>query len=355
MGRRKIVLSKKDLNTLGRVKNTLPYFVRKGFLKFEKRHIPKTLLRKLYITMKLSIKQIAFLLGLNVATVHRKLHRYGIKTQPIGKKRVDITRSKLLRLKQKNFSVNKIAQHFNCNQYTIRRRMDEYKIKYRVKGNSITHYPKKNFSGNLSEGAYLIGFGLGDLSIKKKGELIHVEMSTTKVEQIKLFKELFSKYTYIRTAKKDKQGAIKLDCYLNDSFDFLLLKKDHVPSWIFDNDTCLAAFAGGYIDAEGSFGINQGRARFKIDSYDKNILHQIHRWLIGEKINSKLRLIGSKGQLRPEGYYFNNDLWRINVNEAQSLIKFINITKPFINHTKRIKDINIVLDNIKVREQNGTI
>lgn len=133
------------------------------------------------------------------------------------------------------------------------------------------------------------------------------------------------------------------------------MKKDHIPKWIRNNANNLSAFAAGYIDAEGNFGINQGRARFSVGSYDKNILHRIHRWLTEEKINSKLRLIGKKGEERPEGYRFNNDLWRLNVNEAQSLLKFINIIKLFINHRKRIEDINAVLNNIKIRKQKGTI
>lgn len=170
---------------------------RKGFLKFEKKHIPKEQLRRLYTTKKLSIKQISSMLSLGVSTIHRKLHRYGIKVRPLGKKRVDITFPKLRLLKEKGFSVNKIAQYFNCNQYTIRRRMDEFGIKYRTKGEAITDYPKKNFSGNLLEAAYLIGFSAGDLSIKKQGELIYVRVSTTRPEQINLFKKLFSKYTYV--------------------------------------------------------------------------------------------------------------------------------------------------------------
>lgn len=327
---------------------------KKAFFKFEKKHIPKEQLKELYEIKRLSIKQIASILGFGVSTVHRKLHRYGIKVRPIGKKRVDITLSKLRLLMKKNLTIGEIAQRFDCNWYTIKRKMDDYSIKYRQKANQITHYFKKNFSGNLTEAAYLIGFGLGDLAIKKAGELIYVKLSTTKSEQIRLFKKLFNKYTYIRISRPDKMGAIKLDCYLNNSFDFLLAEKDRIPKWIHNNNYSVA-FVGGYIDAEGSFGINQKKARFKVDSYDKNILHQIHRWLIKKKIRSKIRLIGKKGEWRPMGCYFNNDLWRLNVNEAWSILKFINIIKPFVSHEKRIKDINVVLDNIKVRHQKGTI
>jgi len=327
---------------------------RKNFLKFERKHIPKERLKELYITNKLSIKQISLILGLGVSTIHSKLHRYNIKVRPIGKKRIDITPSKLHFLKEKGFSINRIVQHFNCSQYTIRERMDKYGIKYRIKGKPITNYLKKNFSGSLQEAAYLIGFRMGDLNVEKQGKLFHVKMSTTKIEQIKLFKKIFGKYTYIRISKKDKRGAIKVDCYLNGSFDFLLIKKDYVPSLIYNNSS-LAAFSAGYVDAEGSFGLNQEKARFKIDSYDKNILHRIHRWLIIKRINSKLRLINKKGQARPNGTSFNNDLWRLNVNEAQSVFQFINIIKPFLNHEKRIKDLNMCLVNIKTRRENGTI
>lgn len=355
MEKRKIILPKKDLDTFDCVKNKLSYSARKGFLKFEKKHIPKERLRRLYEVKKLSIKQVSCILGLDVSTVHRKLHRYSIKIRPVGKKRVDITLPKLHSLTKENLTIKEIAQHFNCNWYTIKRKMNDYSIKYRRKGNPITHYSKNNFSGNLLEAAYLIGFGLGDLAIKKTGDLVYVKLSTTRPEQIRLFKKLFNKYTYVRMSKPDKLNAVKLDCYLNDSFNFLLRKKDSIPNWICRNNGYLVAFAAGYIDAEGSFGINQRRARFKVDSYDKNILHQIHWWLNKKKIRSKLRLISKKGEWRPEGYHFNNDLWRLNVNGAWSIIKFINIIKPFVSHEKRIKDINMVLDNIKVRQRKGTI
>ncbi len=325
----------------------------KNVLKFKKKHIPKRQLQELYLTKQLSIKQISFVLSLATSTIHRKLHCYGIKVRPSGKKRVDITLPKLCPLTKKNLTIKKIAQHFNCNPYTIRKRMDECGIKYRIKGNSITHYPKKNFSGNLLEAAYLIGFRLGDLTVDKEGRFARVRMSTTKPEQVELFKKLFGKYTYIRTSRKDKQGAVRTDCYLNDSFDFLLIENDYVPSWIYND--YLAPFASGYIDAEGSFIIDQNKGRFKLDSYDKNILSHMHYWLIKKKINSKLLLIGKKGKIRPAGYSFNEDLWRLNVNEAESLTKFINIVKPFMRHIKRIRNMNTCLMNIETRKLKRTI
>ena len=111
----------------------------------------------------------------------------------------------------------------------------------------------------------------------------------------------------------------------------------------------------GYIDAEGSFTINQGRAGFKVDSYDKNVLKKIHCWLNKNRVRSKYHKIGRKGELRSAGYCFNKDLWRLNVNEANNLYRFINFIKPFISHKKRLKDINVCSRNILKRRRLGTI
>ena len=81
----------------------------------------------------------------------------------------------------------------------------------------------------------------------------------------------------------------------------------------------------------------------------------MHFWLEKNDIISKIRLIGAMGRMRPEGYVFNKDLWRLNINEANSLSKFINIIRPFIKHRKRAKDINICIKNILKRKERGTI
>jgi len=330
--------------------------VKKTFFKFEKKHIPKRQLINLYKEKHLSIKEISFILDLAVSTIHRKLYRYGIKVRPIGKKRTDITLLKLRPLMEKNLTIKEIARHFNCNWYTIKRKMDECGVGHRRKGNSITHYPKKNFSGDLLEAAYLIGFRLGDLEAKKEGNLIYIKMSTTRQEQVKLFKELFSRYTYIRKSKPDRFNAVKLDCYLNNSFSFLLVKKDFISSWVYDNSKYMSAFAGGYIDAEGSFGINQKKGRFQMASYDKNILHKLHEWLNTLKeISPKILLIAKKRKKRSNLTRFNKDLWRLNINKAPSLIKFIEIIEPYIKHSKRKRDMEKVRKNILFRKNRGII
>lgn len=257
----------------------------------------------------------------------------------------------------KNKSPSYIGKIFNCSFSTVTNRIQEYRIPIKSKSSAQTRYKKFNFSGKLTEKAYLIGFRIGDMNVYKTSpvaETIVVRTHTTSKDQLHLIKNLFRKYGRV-TISKAKRGDMNINCFLNESFSFLLPKNDNIEPWIKRSKRLFSGFIGGYIDAEGNFTLNQGKARFKIDSYDQNILHQIHRWLLRRGINSKLRLIGKKGQLRPEGYYFNSDLWRLNVNDAQSLFKFINIIKPFVKHKKRNKDMQKTLKNIEIRKRRGTI
>jgi hypothetical protein len=218
-------------------------------------------------------------------------------------------------------------------------------------------YPRYDFNGNLAQKAYLIGFRIGDMRVyktKPDAETIVAQCHTTQKAQTKLMKDLFSKYGQV-TIGRQKDRTFNVNCYLNESFNFLLPKKDEIEEWICVDRKSFCSFMAGYTDAEGNFIINQGRARFKIDSYDKRILWRIHSWLLQNNIQSKLRKIGTKGELRSDGYYFNKDLWRLNINEAYSLLRFIKLVKPFIVHKKRLKDIELCLRNITKRKKLGTI
>ena len=111
----------------------------------------------------------------------------------------------------------------------------------------------------------------------------------------------------------------------------------------------MAAFVGGYIDAEGSFGIYDKRSRFRLGSYDKEILEQIHTWLKIHKIKSIYILERQKrvGQ--------NNDFWRITINDSKSLAVLHKLVFLYLRHSKRRSDFTKVMENINSRVQNGTI
>lgn len=275
----------------------------------------------------------------------------------MARAKIQIPKDILQRLYWEEYqSPSKIAKIYNCDSMTIRTRMRELGILFRSPSGARMRYRKFDFSGNLIEKAYLIGFRLGDLNVYRTGEdseLVVARCNTTQMVQVNLIDELFSKYGRI-TISKGKY-SINVNCYLNKTFDFLLPKHKDVPIWIRDNNKASWAFIAGYTDAEGNFILNQTRARFKIDSYDVEILAWITMWLREQNVNVKFRRIYKKGDLRSDKLYYNNDLWRVNINEASSLLRFIEFIKPFMRHKTRLYDLQVCKKNIERRVKNGTV
>ncbi len=276
----------------------------------------------------------------------------------MARKKISIPKRRLFNLYwRKNKSTYFIAKVYNCNFGTITNRLREYKIPFKSHSRARIKYEKFEFSGTSTEKAYMIGFRLGDLNIYKtssRSDVIIARTSTTRVEQIELVRTLFKDYGHI-TVSRLQDGTFCINCYLDNSFSFLLPKHDLIESWIKTSRRFFSAFIAGYVDAEGSFGINQEKARFKIDAYDKHILSEIHEWLSECKIESKLWRVGKKGQMRPEGYRFNKDLWRLNLNIGYDISRFCDLLSPYLRHKKRIKDMKIVRMNIRKRREKGTL
>ncbi len=316
--------------------------------------IPKKDLYRLYHLENKSTLKIAKIYNCHHSTICNRLREFRI---PI-RFRYKIPKEDLIRLYRKeNKSTIKIAKIYNCTSGAISYKLNKFGIPRKSKCQSRMRYPKHDFNGSPAKKAYLIGFGIGDLRVyktKPDAETIVAHCHTTQNVQTKLMKDLFSKYGQV-TIGKQKDGTFNVNCYLNKSFNFLLSKKDEIERWICLDKKSFCGFIAGYTDAEGNFILNQKRARFKIDSYDKGILYKMHSWLLQNNIKSKFRKIGTKGELRRGGYCFNEDLWRLNINEAYSLLRFITLVKPFIMHKKRLKDINLCLQNIIKRKELGTI
>ena len=183
--------------------------------------------------------------------------------------RININKGTLERLYiAKNLSPNKIGKIFSCSFSTITNRLKEYNIPLKSPAFARMRYPKANFSGDPFLGAYMIGFRLGDLNVyrpSEKSETIVIRCHTTQFDQVRIMKLLFDRFGKVGISR-NSSGHFYINCYLNNSFSFLLSK--HKSSWNYlVNDLRLyPSFVAGYVDAEGNFIINQGRARFKIDS-----------------------------------------------------------------------------------------
>lgn len=274
------------------------------------------------------------------------------------RKKILIPKKELQRLyyKEKK-SKYKIGEIYNCSFKTVLNRMREFDMKPLSRSIIQSRYFKNDFSENNIEKAYLIGFRLGDLNVYKTAnhsEVIVVRCHTTRKEQVQLIKKIFSKYGKVSYKTDGKNNSFHVNCFLNNSFEFLLPKEDNVVDWIIEQNIYSSAFAAGYIDAEGNFGVYSGRARFKIDSYDKNIILWFSDWLRNNNILfPSPRKIASKGYVynKKFGYKYNKDLWRITVNSQESLLKLFGLIGHYLKHKKRIIDFNKCLKNLNERKQ----
>jgi len=278
----------------------------------------------------------------------------------MGRIKIKIDKEKLLELySNKNLSTKKIAGIFKCSWATVMNRIIELGIPKKTPAAARMRYAKFDFTGSDTDKAYMIGFRVGDLNVyrvSEKSETVVVRCHTTQIEQVDVIKTLFSKFGRVDDSVRPN-GHYYMNCFLNNSFKFLLSKDKSVWAWIQEPETRFA-FVAGYTDAEGNFIINQDRARFKIDSYDKDVLDTIAEWLKDAGVSYKMRLIFEKGEKQKIygkiGIYHGN-LWRLNINYAGDLKKFTLLVGPFIRHSQRLHDMKLCIKNIEKRIKNGTV
>lgn len=278
----------------------------------------------------------------------------------MGRKKIKIDKKELLELySNKNLSTKNIARTFKCSWATVMNRIEELGIPKKTPAAARMRYPKFDFTGTDTDKAYMIGFRIGDLNVyrvSENSETIVVRCHTTQREQVDVINSLFSKFGRVDDSIRSN-GHYYMNCFLNNSFKFLFPKDKSAWAWIQESETRFA-FIAGYTDAEGNFIINQDRARFKIDSYDKDVLDTIAKWLRDAGILYKMRLIFKKGykqRIYDKMGIYHDDLWRLNINYASDLRKFIFLTRPFIRHSQRLHDIKLCSKNIEKRIKNGTV
>jgi hypothetical protein len=277
--------------------------------------------------------------------------------------RTDITQKLLQMLYiEQGMNQREIADLLDCSAPTVRKYLCRYGIPLYSQAQVSSQYPRRNFDGSPAEKAYLIGFRQGDLHVRKAleaSETISIACPTTRQEQIDLIRSLFSPYGNVHVGKADSKGQHTVDARLNLSFDFLLPKQDVVPSWIQQVPACAAAFAAGYIDAEGSFytWMNAERQRecagFTLESQDKNIVCWLHGWLASNGVVccSPPKVKNKAGEKCSRGYTYHKDIWVIVVRRIDSLLRLIEALGPHLRHSKRRADMERVRQNVLERNR----
>jgi intein-encoded DNA endonuclease-like protein len=267
---------------------------------------------------------------------------------------VDIPEKDLKRLYlNKRLSSRKIAKIFKCAYSTVDRKIHQANLPIRTLAEAHIIYPRKSFSGNLAEKAYLIGFRIGDLRVRKfhkNSETIKLDCASTKKDQIDLISSLFSRYGRVWISKPNKQGATQIECFLDLSFSFLLTKE---PSkWIYKTKKHFLAFLSGFTDAEGSIFISKNMAHFAIGNYNLPLLKIIkinleHYGIESPKIACSLR----QGLIASHGYRYNHDYYTFSISKKVDMIKLLNLISIYLKHKNRIRQMNAAYQNIAERGQ----
>lgn len=308
----------------------------------------------MYISEKLSTYKISAKINCDPKTVWYWLKRLHIPTR--HRKVVPINRSVLNKLYlTDHLSIKKVGEKYDITPAAVFRKMKAINIPFRTKWEHSLLKPRKQFGGSPIEKAYLIGFRLGDLHVvRHQGrQTINISCNSTKVDQVQLIKELFDAYSHVSISKTNRIGVMSVGTALDSSFEFLLPKRDQIEKWITNNNKFLNSFIAGYTDAEGNMGVYATRAKFRLGTYDYNILKAITRYFKKQGMRAILSLDRKKGSVDKRGIRLNGDFWRITINEKSSLLKLHKMLFPLLRHNKRKTDFLRAQENILKR--NGVL
>jgi hypothetical protein len=211
-------------------------------------------------------------------------------------------------------------------------------------------YPRHDFCGDPLKKAYLVGFRLGDLTVRRAELSIEVIMTTTRQEQVDLMHTLFAPYGHVYEHHRP-DGKIFMQVRLNDSFSFLIPQEDRIPDWALADGECFFAFLAGYVDAEGSIQVDRrGFARFCLNSYDKTILSQAQARLVEVGvICPPIRPDVPAGRCNSYGIVSRKDYWGFSVHRKTSLDTLFSRLNPHLKHRKRRQDLHRAWKSVKER------
>lgn len=336
-------------------------------------NIPENELKKLYEIDKLSSPKIANKYNCSKNTILSLMKKYGIRARTkketsrmiVHPMKYKISKEDLECLyNKKKLSMKQIADIYKTQSSVIYNKIKKYGIKTRTLeegivlsiprrsrniASSIIKYKRRNFSEDSVEKSYLIGFRKGDLYVRKNkyGKTIFVQCKSTKKDQIDLIRNLFIRYGNVKISQPYKDGGRQVSCYLNLSFSFLLDNRDKIDEWILKDKDNFVAFLGGYVDAEGHFGIDRNFGEFSVSSYDRNIINNIYGKLLELGIEGQYPKISQKkGYIDKRGFRNNSDMWKLKIVRKNELFKFITLIENYIKHQKRYNDMLNVKSNL---------
>lgn len=248
-----------------------------------------------------------------------------------------------------------IEKKFGYSRSSIYNALKKFEISPRSIAQSHVKYSRIDFSGNLDEKAYLLGFTIGDLRVRNhnkiKSETISIACGSTKKAQIDLIEDLFKSYGRVWRGKPTSKGIINIEAFVNHSFNFLL-KDEREYTWCANKDSNFYAFLAGFTDAEGSFYISDGKAFLAWGNYNKEILEFIHSTLLIKGfIPPNISCDVLKGTYGSHGYIRNQNYCHLSICRKLELEKIIIKLKPYLRHSDKLKRLALIEKNIKLRKK----
>jgi hypothetical protein len=247
-------------------------------------------------------------------------------------------------------SAEAVAARLGCTAAVVLRRLRAAGIERRP--SSHPRYPRRDFDGDEARLAYLLGFRVGDLHVACTEISVVVKCTSTRKEQVDLFRALFEPYGHIYTSEAEPtigsglRKAVRMQVHLNRSFEFLAPKEDRVPEWVLGDEEAFFAYFAGYFDAEGYVqtrlpkGYHTPQVRVEVRSYEWRVLQQLAQVLNRCGIACPEPVIRvAAGYTNKYGVRSNGALWGLAVCRSASLHRLFQRIEPYVRHDRRRRDM----------------
>lgn len=305
--------------------------------------VDETEIVRLYRDEGLRAQAIAHRLGISPELVYDRLERAGVSRTRLASLPLD----EAVRLYvDERCTTSQIAERFHVSTTTVSRRLHGAGVTIRNRSGPRSRPDRVPCPQSRTFRAYVLGLVWGDFAVDRQtvdGKVIRLKSSTTRREQVALARSVFGAFGDVRYTGRTLWVA------LHETFEFVDAKHGAcMPDWIRGPDAS-AAFSAGYIDAEGSFGVYEGRGRFRISACDAAVLEWMDGWCRSAGVRSHLHCYGRQGEAAADGTVRRQDLWTMTVNEGQSLLRLIASLEPFARHEARLARMADVRTNVLER------
>ncbi len=250
-----------------------------------------------------------------------------------------------------------IEKKFGISRSRVHASLRRHGIPTRTIAQSHIRYKRTDFSGNLLEKAYLLGFAIGDLRVRNHNGAhsmtISIGCDSTKPAQITLVRQLFSKYGRVWVGAPDKRGAINIEAFVNKSFDFLL-PTEREYTWCGREEGHFFSFLAGFTDAEGSLFISSGKAHIAWGNYNTKVLAFIRSGLTHFGIEAPNMCCDSlRGYVGTHGYVRRKNYCHVICVRKEIVQKLIDKLSPHMRHADKKNGLvrlhkNLIMRNPRV-------